>query len=290
MQTPTLLVVAVLLSSTIATGLAIALRPAAIDGPALNSAAEAIQGQLARLEQRQEELEQRLAAAPQHAVGAGVERVAVPTLGDEEIAAALQKYLAAHGLPAGTVEATAGKPVDAAVAFAELKAAHGNFWKNPDAWKRVFAAGKMDELIKLYEADAKNNPNDPQAQFDLANAYLAYLQLDQSKAPVLGMKSDRALDKVLDLDENHWGARFTKAVSYSFWPDFLGKKKEAMAQFDRLVTQQETMPIEAEQAQTYLFYGNMLDQSGQGEKAKSIWQKGLARHPNDAELKKRLGL
>jgi len=219
-----------------------------------------------------------------------VERTAVPSIGDQDIQAALQRYLGAHGLPADAAGNAAAKPIDVAAEFAAFKGMKTNsYWSNQDAWKRVFDAGKMDVLVKMFEANAKANPNDPTAQMQLADAYLAYVQLDQSKGPTLGMQSDKVLDRVLELDENHWQARFTKAVSYSFWPDFLGKKKDAMANFDRLVQQQENMPISPEQSQTYLFYGNLLDQSGQTEKAKEIWAKGLARHPGNAELLKRLG-
>ena len=77
----------------------------------------------------------------------------------------------------------------------------------------------MDEVIAEIEALAKANPNDPQAQMNLAHAYMAYLQMDSSKWD-MSMKADKQYDKVLDLDENHWEARFTKAVSYTFWPPF----------------------------------------------------------------------
>ncbi|HEB52641.1 MAG TPA: hypothetical protein ENI87_05250 [bacterium] len=93
-------------------------------------------------------------------------------------------------------------------------------------------------------------------------------------------------DHGLLLDDQHWGARFSKAMSYTFWPEFTGKRGEAIKQFETLVAQQETMPVEEHQAQTYLYLGNMLAERDP-ERARSIWRKGLRRHPDNAELRAR---
>ena len=74
----------------------------------------------------------------------------------------------------------------------------------------------------------------------------------------------------------------------TFWPDFLGKKKEAIAHFERLVTQQAQMPARPEFAHTYLYLGNLQEQRGETEKARQTWQRGLQLHPDNAELKKKL--
>jgi tetratricopeptide (TPR) repeat protein len=146
----------------------------------------------------------------------------------------------------------------------------------------------MGELVGMFEQAAKDKPNDAQAQMDLANAYVAWLQLDQSKGPTLGMKTDQQFDKVLAIDDNHWEARFSKALSYTFWPKFLGKDKDAIANFERLADQQDRMPVEDSQAQTYLFLGNLLEQSDP-TRARETWQRGLRRHPNNTELQKKIG-
>lgn len=289
MNTAAIIAVSVLLSAGAATGITLALAPAASPPPAAPGiSASEFQAAIARLEEQQQKLQ--LALQQAGADSGHVERTAVPTISEQDIQAALQRYLTAHGVPTDAGHVPTGKTVEVAATFAALqKLKNNNYWSNQDAYKRVFDAGKMDELVAMFEANAQANPDDPTAQMQLADAYLAYVQLDQSKGPTLGMKSDKVLDRVLELDDHHWQARFTKAVSYSFWPDFLGKKKDAMAQFDRLVQQQENMAISPEQAQTYLFYGNMLDQAGQGDKAKEIWAKGLARHPGNADLQHRLG-
>lgn len=238
------------------------------------------------LEREVASLRTAVAAAP---AAADVQRTAAATLTDEQIEREISRWLAQHGQSLALP--TAGKADgDAAIDVAgthEGLRGKSDYWNHADIYKRLFAAGKMDELIAQFEQFATANPKDPQAQMDLGNAYLAYLQLDNSKWP-LSMKADEAFDRVLAIDENHWGARFTKAMSYTFWPDFLGKKKEAIAHFERLVTQQSQMPARPEFAQTYLYLGNLQEQRGEAEKARQTWQRGLQLHPDNAELKKKL--
>ena len=99
------------------------------------------------------------------------------------------------------------------------------------------------------------------------------------------IKADRAFDEALDIDPKHWGARFAKAVSLSFWPAPFGRGPEAMKHFEVLVEQQEASGgSNPGHAQTYLFLGNMYEQRGQAEKAREIWQRGYNLHPNSQEL------
>ena len=70
---------------------------------------------------------------------------------------------------------------------------------------------------------------------------------------------------------------------------FLGKKKEAISHFERLVAQQDTMPVQGHEANTYVFLGNLLEQRGETDKARATWERGLRRHPDDAQLRQKLG-
>lgn len=293
MQPAAIVLVSVLAAAGAATGLTFALRPA--EAPSLQPIVDDLQKSVAQLRTDAQALQQRLeglAKAP--AVGSvPVDASAVRTaaaVSDEQIAAAVEAYLqrrgGAAGAPVGGVTAADGKVgFDLDHDFAELVG--NNYWENTAAWKKAFAAGRMDEVIAKFEALAKASPNDTKVQMDLANAYLAHLQMDQSKWQ-LSMKADGVFDKVLALDDKHWEARFTKAMSYTFYPDFLGKKKDAIAHFETLVQQQESMPVDASQAQTYLYLGNLLE-ARDPQKAKEMWQKGARRHPDNQELQKRAG-
>jgi tetratricopeptide (TPR) repeat protein len=233
--------------------------------------------ELAALRREVEALRQAAAAPPP---AAEVVRAAVVLPDDEQLGAALASYLQRHGVP-GAGGATSRPVLDVAAAFEELRTA--NPWTEKAPWKRVQEAGKWDEVIGRFEQRAKERPNDPDAQVELAMAYLARSEHEPEKWQ-LGIEADKCFDKALGLDPEHWGARFTKAVCYTFWPDFLGKKKEALRHFETLLEQQEARPSKPEYAQTYLFLGNMYEQRGDSAKAREVWTRGQRLFPNDADL------
>lgn len=285
-STPTV-ALSVLLASAAAAAVSFSTRPAAAS-PAPTDASAAVQREVVELRATCAALQKQIEAlglAPATASSGAPERTAAaPT--DEQVLAAVEAILKrTSGKGPGAIAAGATGSFDLGKEFQTLVGT--SYWENPDVWKKAFAAGKMDEVIKQFEALAKASPNDIPTQMSLANAYMAYLQLDQTKWQY-SMKADEVYDKVLALDDKHWEARFTKAVSYTFWPDFLGKKKEAIANFETLVKQQESMPVEDHQAEAYLYLGNLLEQSDPA-RAKELWQKGARRHPNNQELRKKTG-
>ncbi len=284
-------VVSVLLASAAATAVAITLRPA--ETPGQTTPAADLQRTIESLRDEQRTLRQQLdalakAPAVSTSPAGAADRVAAATVSPEQIAAAVEAYMAKLDPAELAASGAGGAPAatfDLDTEFAKLQGA--SYWEDGALWKRLFAAGKMDEAIAKFEALAAANPTDPKAHMNLANAYLSYLQLDQTKWP-LSAKADAAFDKVLAIDERHWEARFSKAVSYTFWPDFMGKKKDAISHFETLVRQQESMPPQAHEAQTYLFLGNLLEQRDPA-KARELWKKGAQRHPDNQELAKKAG-
>ncbi|MFT4512007.1 MAG: tetratricopeptide (TPR) repeat protein [Planctomycetota bacterium] len=289
MNTAASIVVSILVGSATAVGVTLAMQSGDISTDSLvlsqlESSLQEMEIANTALTIRLDELAQRPSSA---AAPASLKRSEVPVVSAEQVAAAVDAYLSNRG----------DKPLQGAVGgevvtipFDLNKDLEGllgkSFFQDPDAWKRAFEAGKMDEVIAEIEALAEANPNDPQSQMNLASAYMAYLQMDNSKWG-MSTKADVQFDKVLALDENHWEARFTKAVSYTFWPAFLGKGKDAISQFETLVKQQAGMPPQEHEAQTYLYLGNMLAEKDPA-RAREYWQQGMTRHPNNAELRAKL--
>lgn len=289
MQTSATVLLSLFASVSAAVAVTLSLRAGetAVDGAAVGELRQVV----ARLSEENSTLRQRLDAladAPVPAVvPAAGERTAAVTVTAEQVAAAVEGYLRQRGDASGPADAAGpAKPAfDLETDFAALVGS--NYWENVAAWKKAFQSGRMDDVVARFEALAKQDPKNVAKQMDLANAYLAYLQFDQTKWQ-LSMKADAVFDRVLDLDENHWQARFTKAVSYTFWPDFLGKKQEAIQHFETLVQQQDALPVENHHAETYLYLGNLIE-AKDPQRAREIWRKGARRHPNNQELQKRAG-
>jgi hypothetical protein len=105
---------------------------------------------------------------------------------------------------------------------------------------------------------------------------------------ILAMKADQLFDATLNLDSSHWEARFSKAVSMSYWPAELKKGPEVIENFRTLIQQQETRAPQPEFAKTYLFLGRQYQKSGYPDYATQVWQRGTGLFPDDEELKKEL--
>jgi tetratricopeptide (TPR) repeat protein len=229
---------------------------------------------------------EQLATSPAMAPSAGVEREAIRQITPEQVAAAVEAYLARRGAQPAEAAVTALQGSNPSAWHAELRGK--SFWAAPEAWRAAFASGRMKELLAEFEAAAAANPRDATTQLQLADAYLAYVQMDPTKYQY-SMKADEVFDQVLQQEPGNWQARFQKAVSYTFWPDFLGKKTAAIEHFEKLIEQQQSMPLQPEHAQVYLYYGNLLE-ARDPARARAAFQRGLQRHPDNHELRTKLGL
>lgn len=173
---------------------------------------------------------------------------------------------------------------------AEIKAAKGDRSKYDQIWKDIRDQKLLDQLVALYEQAAKDDPQNPEAEVDLGNAYLQKI-FEVGNGPLAGawaQKADQAFDQALTIDPEHWEARFTKAVSLSFWPAFTGKQTEAVRNFETLIDQQEKHAPEAHFASTYVILGNLYEQQGKADKAQEIWKRGQTAFPDNAEIKKKI--
>ena len=221
----------------------------------------------------------------------------------EEIEAAFERYLAAHA-STSTLDAPPTPDAMEAIPIPDiatmpiqdiLKLFRIEQFGQTGA-ERLFQAlrdnGRMDEYVEALQAEVDKDPSNPELRTALGIAYLQKL-FGATPGPdsgVLAMEADMSFDKALELDSTNWRARYMKAVSLSNWPAFLGKTGEAIANFETLITQQETVDSRPEFAQTYLFLGNMYQQIGEPEKALAVWRQGHDLFPLSAELQTQLGL
>ena len=222
-------------------------------------------------------------------------------VGEAEIAAALERWHAAHPpeeRAAATVAARASaRPVEpgeidlATVPMSEIvrelqDKGFGNE-ASQELFQRLRELGRIDEYVAAMEALAAADPENADLQVALGHAYLQKLFGMESmpEIGVVAMKSDAAFDRALAIDDQNWGARFSKAVSLSNWPAFMGRGPEAIEHFEILLEQQEAQPKRPQFAMTYLFLGNVLQAGGKPERALATWRKGLELFPDREELR-----
>ncbi|MEO6596789.1 MAG: tetratricopeptide repeat protein [Planctomycetota bacterium] len=155
-----------------------------------------------------------------------------------------------------------------------------------ELWQKLLKIGGVDEAVAWFEQMAAANPASPDAQTELGTAYIQKLlqATDEQQRIELGKKIDAQFDRALELQPDHWEARFRKAVGMTYGPALSGRQTEAISQFEQLVHQQADRLPAAGYSQTYLYLGRLYAQRGDAERARETWQQGLARHPQDAEL------
>jgi len=146
---------------------------------------------------------------------------------------------------------------------------------------------KMSAVIEGLEDQIEKDPNDPNLHVALATALVAKL-INQPPGPQQGIvwgKVGSAYDAAIALDPNHWQARFGRAFGLSMAPEFLGRRPEAIRQFEELKAIQSRTAPEPHHASVYFRLGTLYKDAGNVEKARAIWVDGLQLFPDNDELR-----
>ncbi len=157
-------------------------------------------------------------------------------------------------------------------------------------WMLARAAGTVDSTVAALEQALAASPDDAAARMRLADGYVSKLFL-VPMGPEKGIwaaKAEAQWSAVLERDERHWDARFSLAFGYSQYPDFLNKVPDSIREFETLRRFQEQSAPEPRQAQVYVQLASLYRRQASAEKARQVLEAGLARHPDDEEIRKAL--
>ncbi len=242
---------------------------------------------LSQLAQRLEQKSEMSASSPSARIPVGEDVEAV-------VRRVLDEQTMAKTATASKAEGGSASPFSIEGAAAEIAALFGNaggYEGVESYWQKLRKQGvATTDMLSAFESFAAAHPNDPEAQVMLGNAYIQRLN-EAKTGPEMGqwaMKADGAYDGALALDDTNWNARFSKAISLSFWPPIFGKQGEAIRQFEVLLDQQREAPAQARHAETYLLLGNLYQQQGDLDKAQALWQEGRDLFPDDEDLSEKL--
>jgi tetratricopeptide (TPR) repeat protein len=215
----------------------------------------------------------------------------MPVIDQSHIAALVEEALAARGTagrtsPAGTDAAVAARKASAIQGLLQELTSTGYGPHREELWQQLRKLGGTDEAVKTFERLAAENPNSPDAQTALGAAYIEKMlqSTDEAQRIALGEKIEAQFDRALELQPDHWEARFRKAVGLSYGPPLSGRQQQAVRQFEQLVQQQGSLPPQAGFAETYVYLGRLYEQQGSLDRAAAVWQQGLSRHPQDTAL------
>lgn len=170
-----------------------------------------------------------------------------------------------------------------------VQGSRGDFDATGELWKKILAEGRFDDVIAALRELAEVQPNNPDARLDLGNAFLQ--RVFSENGPTRGIyaaQADQSFDAALRIDPTHWSARFTKAVALANWPAAMGKTGGAIREFETLIEQQRGRTPEPHHARPYYFLGNLYLSRGQLDRAREVWNQGLALFPQDRDLRQQI--
>jgi tetratricopeptide (TPR) repeat protein len=280
---PLPLILIVLVASAVGGGVAATLapRPLAVEPDSDTAALERVEATVAVLASRQDKIDRSLEElrATSQLAPVGDARLSLA-----DIDAAVARWMERNSEGAVFDEAAGDEPPaasheDRVAAALELLDGDLSDTEVQKLWRQFAEQGLTGDIVAAFEARAEARPNDPDLQVELGSIYLNKI-FEVGNSPEAGLwatKADGAFDRALEIDDRHWEARFSKAVSLSFWPPVFGKQGEAIKHFEILAGQQAGTAGDPSHVQTY-------QQIGENEKALGAWRQGLELFPDDEGL------
>jgi vitamin B12 transporter len=157
-----------------------------------------------------------------------------------------------------------------------------------DSGKLADAEATGKSAASLYRKRIVAAPRDVEGLVGLGRA------LSQCMVPAAGFMqqgelSSEALDlmdKALEIQPDHWLARYVVAsISYRS-PAFLGRGKRAAKEFDELLRMQGDRTDNPMFARVFAMRGMQLSRADQKDSAHALWRRGAALFPHDEELRR----
>jgi len=155
-------------------------------------------------------------------------------------------------------------------------------------WRRLGGLGMADEAIAAIRAELKVTPRDADLHTMLGNALVTKMRtekLNPLERRAASMEAMSEFNTALDIDPQNWTARFSRAMSNSNAPAFLGLQTVAIKDFETLVEQQKASPASKDHAHTYFFLSNLHQGSGNTERANAVRAEARELFPDDPRFK-----
>ena len=148
--------------------------------------------------------------------------------------------------------------------------------------------GAIDATVAKIEAAIKQDPNNADLHCALATALSAKTAYATPPGPEQGLvwqKTIAAYDKAIELDPDHWNARYGKAFGASMAPEFVGMRPAAIRGFEKLVEIQERQAQRPEHVLVFVRLGALYKSAGNTRRAREVWEQGRLRFPDEKQLK-----
>ncbi len=156
--------------------------------------------------------------------------------------------------------------------------------------------GAHARSLAFFETLARERPANRHVRLQLSGAYIDKIPTQGGVAAVvskgtLARKSLDQLDLLIADDAAWWPALYSRAMNHLHWPRALRHSDDAARDFRSLIAIQEAKPTQRSfYVRAYIGLGDALAKDGLFDEAMNAWRDGIARFPNNADLRARLAL
>lgn len=155
-------------------------------------------------------------------------------------------------------------------------------------WRKLAELGLTDDAIARLREQIKESPRDANLHAMLGNALVTKMRTE-SLSPVERREVSKgamgSFNTALELDPQNWVARFSRAMSNSAAPAFLGRQAVAIKDFETLLEQQKGAAPSPDHAHTYFFLANLQAGSGNTKRAAEVRAEARALFPDDKRFR-----
>jgi tetratricopeptide (TPR) repeat protein len=154
------------------------------------------------------------------------------------------------------------------------------------------AAETYERCLGVFERLADEHPESHAVFLNWGYAYVDKIPAAGAVTQVI--LADTALKRfsaAIEIEES-WLALYTRGNSYVYWPAIFGRTRLGIADLEKAVAMSVTLGEDAPayHAHAYAALGDGYWRLDELETAREWWRKGLARFPEDNDLKHRLDL
>jgi tetratricopeptide (TPR) repeat protein len=158
-------------------------------------------------------------------------------------------------------------------------------------WELLPGSGREDSAIAAFREYAAAHDGDADAWYGLGAALTSKLiggQVSFLEQGALSTQAEAAFSRALTADEDHFGARYSRAVSWTFWPESFGKGADAIRDFEVLRERHRGDASMGAMEDVYLKLAVQYRKSGDPKKAEEVLREGLQTFPDSPSLRKQL--
>ena len=157
-------------------------------------------------------------------------------------------------------------------------------------WEDLARRGLLQGVVRALEEKAGERPDDLKVLLLLGEGArrMAALAAGGPERENWIQMADQAYERALGRNPDNWEARFGRAALFASTPAGPGRRVDGENRLKELIRWQEEKTSKQVFSKTYLLLGDLYAREGNREEARKIWERGLARFPENEELRKRL--